>query len=200
MSKKPRTPVSEYPLAFIDTETTGLDPLVHEIIEFSIITPTTCLTRKVKPEFIYRASPTALEINGYSEEGWANAISKKAAVDLLYFHLKGHIMAGQNIAFDRGFVKALFQEVGREDEFNSLQRRTLELMSLVYEHLSPHGIKSLSLSETCRFLKITVNNAHTAFDDCLRTKQCFERLLRPSRLDRYVRFPLLGMDYRRRFP
>jgi len=71
----------EKPIVVIDTETTGLDPAKHEVIEFAgiKIDPVTLevidtLTFKVKPLHIETAQSKALEVNGYTPEAWAEAI------------------------------------------------------------------------------------------------------------------------------
>ena len=74
-------------LAFVDVETTGLNPDTHEIIElgcvivsqegvgsgkpsFKIIGE---IDIKIKPEHIENADPVALRVNGYDEVDWVFA-------------------------------------------------------------------------------------------------------------------------------
>ena len=64
-------------LVFIDTETTGLDPSIHELIEIGFVRvkqdwngekPTFEIIeewdQKIRPEHIKTADPTSLKING----------------------------------------------------------------------------------------------------------------------------------------
>ena len=106
-------------LAFIDTETTGLDPINNEIIEIAIkiidteIIRTTCRTDvvyefegKFKIRCMETASPKALEINGYNEEEWKDAYSwSKPACERLVERLKDCVVVGHNVQFDIDFIR-----------------------------------------------------------------------------------------------
>ena len=104
-------------LAFIDTETTGLDPINNEIIEIAIkIIDTDMHTGVERFEYEFEgkfkirrmdlASPKALEINGYNEEEWKDAYSwSKPACERLLKRLKGCVVVGHNVQFDIGFIR-----------------------------------------------------------------------------------------------
>ena len=106
-------------LAFIDTETTGLDPINNEIIEIAIkiidteIIRTTCRTDvvyefegKFKIRCMETASSTALVINGYNEEEWKDAYSwSKPACERLVERLKDCVVVGHNVQFDIDFIR-----------------------------------------------------------------------------------------------
>ncbi len=104
-------------LAFIDTETTGLDPVNNEIIEIAIkIIDTDMYTGVERFEYEFEgkfkirrmdlASPKALEINGYNEEEWKGAYSwSKPACERLVGRLKNCVVVGHNVQFDIGFIR-----------------------------------------------------------------------------------------------
>jgi hypothetical protein len=97
-------------LCFIDTETTGLNPAVHEAYEVcwwreDEPEPTT----NVLPHWISTADPIALEIGGYHERAfkpgrrldrWANAMRLEDA-------LEGVTLVGSNPSFDAAFIRRL---------------------------------------------------------------------------------------------
>ena len=112
-------------LAFIDTETTGLDPINNEIIEIaikivdtevfgnSLDNPYTSF-REIEYEFegkfkircMETASPKALEINGYNEEEWDGAYSwSKVACERLLERIKDCVIVGHNVQFDISFIR-----------------------------------------------------------------------------------------------
>ena len=83
-------------LAFIDTETTGLDPNKHEIIELAVVIarqvpregkgPSLEIIEecewKIKPQRIELAEEAALRVNGYNEVDWMFAVDRKKAMVL----------------------------------------------------------------------------------------------------------------------
>lgn len=102
------------PLAFADTETTGLDPFLHDLWEIAVI-----LRRDgVDTEHVFRiqpdltdADPKALEINRYHERTsaadwtWDN---QRTAASRLYTLLNDAVIVGSNPAFDAEMLTHLF--------------------------------------------------------------------------------------------
>jgi len=105
-------------LAFIDLETTGLELNKHEITEIGCIVAKQIPQKnngakleiieefeiKVKPKHIETADPVSLEITGYKEEDWQDAVTLKEAVGVLAEKTRGAIMVAHNVAFDWAFV------------------------------------------------------------------------------------------------
>lgn len=64
-------------LLFLDVETSGLNPLIHEIIEICMVEtlPDGTIIRqfnsKIKPQ--YEVNPEAAKVNGYTPEKWVGA-------------------------------------------------------------------------------------------------------------------------------
>lgn len=111
-------------IAAIDIETTGLDPIYHDIIEIAIQP----LTDKFEPSpfqkpFVARikarrpenASPKALEINGLDlDEGDDyEHILKKLRAWLIDNGIGKIQILGQNVDFDLSFIKVHFPELAR---------------------------------------------------------------------------------------
>lgn len=105
---------STTPLAFVDTETTGLDPFLHDAWEYAVILRTNGHdeehTYRIEPD-LTNADPKALEINPYwqrtSAPGW-EWDDRRTAATSLYALLNGAVMIGSNPAFDAGMIANLF--------------------------------------------------------------------------------------------
>ena len=168
---------------FIDTETTGLKPVHHEIIEICIITEHEGGTvehyeTKIKPMNIQRADLKALEINGYNPKEWSSAPTFDEIAHDIHVRITGSdkIIIGHNPLFDIDFLEEhLFKQgltLGRI--------RTFDTASLAYEHLYDMGLKSLSLSNIRRFLKWESKGEHRAGKDCHDTRRLFNLLFKIS--------------------
>jgi DNA polymerase III epsilon subunit-like protein len=101
-------------IAFIDTETTGLDPLIHEPWEVAVIlrTPAGDAERvwRIEPD-LSTADAQALEINRYRERTSAPEWrwdDRKTAIEEMYGALTGAVLVGSNPPFDAGMLASLF--------------------------------------------------------------------------------------------
>lgn len=178
-------------LAFIDTETTGLDvsPTGAEIIEFSIYLEKNGkvfdrVTHKVKPNRIDLAHPRALQINGYSEKEWENALDKETAgfiVESLLCGKKDLVIVGHNVSFDTNGFNSLLQEIGSN---NRVTHRVFDTQALVYEHLVDLGLNSTSLDRVRDFLGWSKDKAHTAEKDVEDCRRLFHKLYQAGMLKR----------------
>lgn len=100
-------------LAFVDTETTGLDPFLHDAWEIAIILRVDGVDTEhvytVEPD-LTNATPRALEINRYHERTSADGWHWNNAADTAYkVHnlLDGVVLVGSNPAFDAAMVRNL---------------------------------------------------------------------------------------------
>lgn len=181
-------------IAFIDIETTGLNPNIHEIIEICIITDKEIYHTKIAPERINWADERALAINGYRAKDWINAPSFKHVANKIKTMLEGCTIAGHNVRFDIDFLNESFSQNGFDIH---LGRRSLDTVTLAYEHLYPLGLMSLSLDSIRKFLGWSSENSHTALKDCNDTKQLFNYLIRFGTKEKYklICKKLLNFNY-----
>lgn len=92
-------------LVFLDTETTGLDPALHQIWEIAWAIDDGPIESRVVTHSLQTADPKALEINGYWERIDAWSINTRADHTLRAI-LDGATIVGSNPAFDAAFLRA----------------------------------------------------------------------------------------------
>ena len=163
---------------FIDTETTGLKPVLHEIIEICIIIEhgenVERFETKIKPKNLSSASLEALKINGYNPKEWSTAPGFDEVASEIHRRITGpdKIIIGHNPLFDMDFLEEHLFRVGL-----TLGRiRTFDTAALAYEHLYDLGLKSMSLSKIRTFLQWDTEGEHRAGKDCDDTRALFNLL------------------------
>lgn len=206
-----RLSIAKKPRAFLDVETTGLDPLQNEILELAVVIddpdkmPVSdkalakialltemgfevehtqgCLRfqAKFKPKHIETAHPKALEVNGYTPEKWKDAIEWDAAAPVLHDLLKHCVCIGHNIGFDMGFIQAALRAAGIK---GWLDYHKVDTAALAYEHLVCCGLQNLKLVTICKFLGICTEGAHTSMADTIMARKVYYRLYQASWWDR----------------
>jgi DNA polymerase III subunit epsilon len=107
------------PVTFIDLETTGLDPELHEIIEFAAIKTRiddekieiiSTAEFKIFPE--YPVDPFIAKLNGYNEDQWdRESVSPEEALGGIFSLLRDTWHAGSNPKFDESFLKVLAKKL-----------------------------------------------------------------------------------------
>ena len=178
-------------ITWVDLETTGLDRDAHTIIEIAIVTTDwkgnilDQWATKIRPtpKELAQASPKALEINGYTEKNWVDAMSPKEALVEIENRLRNSsIMGGQNIGgFDVPFLNSWLKKRGSGVRAG---RRSIDTMTLIIEHLFPCGQTSASLVNARKALSIETGVAHTALADILATIEVYKKLRCSTFLDR----------------
>lgn len=170
--------------AFIDVETTGLNPSHHEIIEFAAYLPDQrSLAIKIRPQHIGTAEFEALKVNGYGETKWKNAFSIKEALPLIVAALQDRVVFAYNAKFDVGFLHMAVQQAGVKVPY--FCHPAIDVMALAYEHLAPLGIKGLSLKDVCRFLGIQPEPyVHEALNGAVACAAVYESLSRAGLIKR----------------
>ena len=147
-------------IALVDLETTGLNPLKHEIIELGclIFDNETFeiygkLNFKIKPEHIHDADPKALQVNGYTEEEWKDGMSLFQALMFFADATEGCTFMAHNVTFDWSFIVASAEREGIT-RMLKLDKYKIDTMSIAWA-LVPHSkVKSFSLKTLCTFLGI----------------------------------------------
>lgn len=173
--------------AFLDLETTGLDPFQHEILEVGIVLePEGQIVHFSLPITEAAASPKALEVNRYYErrdELKAIEMNGYDGARLLHDSLKDRILVVNNTPFDTSFVAELLHQYGLENP-RPWYYRTVDVGPLLagkYGIPAPWG--SGTLMEACGLtvegLGVDPALLHTAVADALLAKAMYEHVLGP---------------------
>lgn len=181
--------MKENTLAFIDTETTGTNPDIHEIIELAVIIakqverpgrgPSLEVVEecewKIKMERPEKAEEQALRVNGYNEVDWMFAVERKAAMADFGKKTQGCIFVSHNLTFDYNFVMRAFEETGVE---NLMHFGKLDTISIAFARLYDAPVATrFSLRALSELLKVENPKAHTALADTRTLFQCYKKMM-----------------------
>ena len=136
--------MTDFPrLAFVDLETTGLNPYSDRITEIGVVNveggEVTEWTTLVHPG--RQISHRVQTYNGIDEELLANAPPFKEIAAELAGKLSGHLFIAHNARFDYGFLRAAFGRVGIE--FNPPVLCSVMLSRKLYASLVHHDLDSV---------------------------------------------------------
>ena len=170
-------------ILWLDTETTGLSPDKHGIIEIGIIID---FDYKAKFRIQHTMKPTgrvttsdALKINGFTREQIKGFIPwedlYKTFIDGLADIAEGDdfILGGQNVSFDNRFMLSWEKQCG--SGWSKLVQQTgfIDTMDL-FKKLQGKGridsSESNKLGNICKVLGIELDNAHSAMADIEATR------------------------------
>jgi len=173
------------PIAVTDTELTGLDPDIHEIIEIGLVLidpitfePIERYDTKVIPEDIETASPKALEINGYKEEEWRDAVPLREALEIYSDITRGGVFLAHNMATDWAFMRAGFKKT---DVIDQLDYHRIDLFSVAFTLLRGSELTEFKLAMLANHLGLPEEALpHRAMGGAECAYQIFRRLMQMS--------------------
>lgn len=184
-------------IAAIDIETTGLDPIYHDIIEIAVQPLTFCFAiDPTIPPFVARikarrpqnASPKALEVNGLDlaeGEEYGEVVSRLGHWLVGYEISKIQIL-GQNVDFDRAFIEAQFPELGQKfghRDIRDSQRLARAINDLAILCGEKPPFENLGLVALREVLGITGSQAHRALDDAIDSAKVYKALLKHLKME-----------------
>ncbi len=175
-------------LAFLDTETTGLDFDKNEIIEIGcvlvdqdwsgelpVFTVVDEFEIKIKPERIEDADPVSLRINKYDPSDWVFAYTQEEGMKILANKTKGCIMVAHNLCFDASFIDRAFKKTQVLNEMHYLR---LDTITMAFAKLHDNReVEKYSLRSLCEYFNIQNKNAHTALADARALYELFTKLI-----------------------
>lgn len=179
-------------ILYFDTETTGLDPVVNDIIQLAGMIE---IDGNIKHTFKYHIQPfnwkavndEALKVNGLKIED-IEQYSEPKDVYLDFVAMLGRFvdkfdkadkfyMAGYNVEFDLQFLLQFFSKNGDKyfgSWFNYKKVDPLPILHL-FEAFGGLQLENMKLETVCKHFKIEID-AHDAMSDIFATKQLLDRI------------------------
>ena len=179
----------DFPIAFIDTETTGRDAQIDRLVEVGIVIGKNGVIVERKSWLINPGVPIPAEttaVHGIKDEDVADAPKfADVALEILAL-LREAIPAAYNAAFDRAFLMAELERAGiRPDDPPPAVRRTVDWIDPLSfaRELYKHE-ESRALGEMAQRLGIELVNAHRATDDAEAALQVLYAFAKDPRVPR----------------
>ena len=157
-------------IAFVDLETTGLDPSRHEILEIGVVRVDARTLEVlaehevlVMPERLGDAQLDALAINGFTTAAWERALPLRDALREVSPLLEGALIAGHNVGFDWSFLEAGFRRTGLA--LPNVDYHRLDTASLAWPLVVTGELPSMSLDPLAKLFGLERPNPHRALAD-----------------------------------
>ncbi len=180
---------------WLDVETTGLDCRKHGLREVGFIieidgvevdkgvfkiNPFTYTTKDVEiDDYALEISKVSIEdLESYDRVSYCFKELMKKLVKYVNVNDKNDcfVIAGYNVAFDIGFIKEWFKEMGLLDSYKDLfHYKSLDVFSIVFalRHIGLNSAENDKLETMCNYFGIEIE-AHNALSDIEATKKLYE--------------------------
>ena len=176
-------------LLVFDVETTGPNPRVHQIVSIGALLLDRTTLNELKsmstlvqllPKALAQADSKAMQIHGLTP-GQLEAAPTPGEVITRFLDSFGidFYFCGWNVCFDTQFLRALFEQAGRLQDFDAFQYHRLDLWSLL-ELAWLRGVIPAppeSLSSICRVFGIERQQVHDALEDACISAQILRKTL-----------------------
>lgn len=185
-------------VAWIDVETTGVDPVKHGIIQLALIIEVDYEEKErhsffIKPDPRLEIEAEALGINGITEEQMETFPPEKETYHVLkgifcshvnpYDRADKFLFGGYNCRFDMDFLYNFWKRQG-DSYFFSLFSSTLDVKEMIacnvwYRRIAPPA--NYKLGTVAKYFGFPLENAHNAMADIEATRE-LAYFLKPTKL------------------
>ncbi len=181
-------PWTDIPIAMLDTETTGRDPITDRVIEVGIVVGQRGQVVRRHNWMINPERPIAEEaraVHGISDADVKDAPTFGAIAGEILEALKGTLLAAYNAPFDKAFVLAEMERAEIETAgVATLQRKVEWLDPLIWARELYAEERSRGLGDMAARLGVKLENAHRASDDAEAALQVLYKLAADARMPR----------------
>lgn len=162
------------PLVFVDLETTGLNPLVHQVWEIAYAVDAEPIRAGFVQHSTVSADPEALRIGGYHQRYNGSLWNERVVEEEMREVLAGATLVAANPAFDAAFLSQRWGCWGSAP----WRYRLLDVEAYaagVFQWREPRGLAAI-----CTELGVEPGD-HTAYHDVRALRECYYRLRRLGR-------------------
>jgi len=174
-----KVPYAERAYCFLDLEGTGTKPGFHEITEIGIKhTELGQYHRIVKPRFLERAEPKALQVSGYNSKDWAGSQFFEDLQEELRPYITDCTIIGHNIwNYDIPMLRGQYEMAGVTDHEEWMSRDIIDTQILARAVLVREGMKNISMRACRKFFGRGYEGAHNALEDCFFNQDLFDDIM-----------------------
>lgn len=170
------------PIAITDVETTGLNPAINEIVDIGLIIVDQKTLKiidtfdvKVKPEHIQTATSFALNLNGYNEKDWQNALTLQEAMRLYSAKTEEAVFAAHNVTFDWSFI---FEAFNKTKVRNLMDYHRIDLLTMAWFKLRDSGLKKFNGDAIAKHLGLKEELLpHRGINGAMKAYEVFKKLI-----------------------
>jgi len=176
----------------VDVEASGTEPAKHSIVSLGALdfqNPSNRFYEECRVWDGAHIMDEALEVNGFTKEQITDP-KKQAEADLIHAFLdwsegvEERTLAGQNVSFDRDFLKAAAERAGHTDwpfAYRTVDTHTLAYMHMIRSGVQPpvaHRRSALDLDAVLNYVGIPAEpTPHNALTGALSHAEVISRLL-----------------------
>ncbi|MET3700149.1 DNA polymerase-3 subunit epsilon [Bacillus oleivorans] len=175
-------------LLFLDTETGGLNPFEHSLLQIGLVAYDSVIKGTLKINISlenYVVTEQSLKLNQINlEELKLNGLSPEEALDAVNEFIQVNfnhkpILVGHNVGFDKYFIKHHIYDSNGINMDDYISHRMIDTMSLLWGlHLKGKVPKEACSSKGAfEHFNIENQNYHDALSDAKATRELFEKIL-----------------------
>lgn len=165
-------------LIFIDTETSGLNPHRDCLLSIGAVA-TDVQGYTIQGIYSDRIQPTspvsagAAAVNGYTPEGWRDAVPVAQAINNLLHLARDRIFVAHNAPFDWGFISAAMGHHKWPGDYHKV-----DTAALAWPLLLTGRVDNLKLTTLCEHFGYTNTAEHDALADAKACRIVYVNLMR----------------------
>jgi DNA polymerase-3 subunit epsilon len=181
------SPWAAHPVAMIDTETTGRDPVEDRIVELAIVVGRGGQIESRDAWLINPGRPIpeeATKVHGITDDDVKDKPSFADVCAEILAKLAGVIPAAYNASFDRGFLLAEVKRAASSStqDVPAVRERVVWLDPLIWARHLHASERSRKLGDVAELLGVTLDQAHRATADAEAALQVMYKLAEDERV------------------